>query len=650
MTVAGLALAFACATARAQSISTPDDSTPDDVLLRLSRAEGFLRIGKAEGAVRATSGLTWDGPHGQQVVRVLAWALFESGHHVELEQLLGDHDTQDPELRYLRGAAYLHQGHCRRGHRILRRLWQDEAQGIWALASLRALAVSPCKPALYGTQAGEIITAQISPPAFSSRSEAMEVGPLLERLITQVPPNGLLRAEIEHALGVYQLRRDAFGQAVEHLSRALHHSHGAGDLQVAILLHLAQAERHRGNYVRAMTLFDTVIAKGTPAQVYLAHGFAGQMAIENRRYDQAKRRFIAQLAENPVGPLRLSALWGLGWIHYRTGALRKARRFFLSLRDEQPFGERAPAALYWGARALAEGGDREAARREMAALWQRFPLDYYAFRARAYLASTQPSTVTAEPLPSPHHPQALACATAAKAGMARRTRRLIQRAVQTSLGDFGYADLQNLETLARQHGAPQAARRLARARQLRFPHQDTDALETLRGLFASPHVGQIAEEARRQTIPEALLVALARQESAFAANAVSPSGALGLMQLMPRTATALLRENDAHKSVTVAEILDPPTNITLGATYFRRLLRAFSGRIEYALAAYNAGPGATTRWREMVGDLPADIFVEELPYAETRAYVRRVLYWMNAYQYAQTTWPASLALESQPSR
>jgi soluble lytic murein transglycosylase len=55
------------------------------------------------------------------------------------------------------------------------------------------------------------------------------------------------------------------------------------------------------------------------------------------------------------------------------------------------------------------------------------------------------------------------------------------------------------------------------------------------------------------------------------------------------------------------------------------MLRSFDRRVEYALAAYNAGPGAVTRWRQARGDLPVDIFVEEIPYAETRTYVSRVL-------------------------
>ena len=63
------------------------------------------------------------------------------------------------------------------------------------------------------------------------------------------------------------------------------------------------------------------------------------------------------------------------------------------------------------------------------------------------------------------------------------------------------------------------------------------------------------------------------------------------------------------------------------------MLRAFRGRVEYALAAYNAGPGAVTRWRQTHGDLPADIFVEEIPYEETRDYVRRILSGVRTFRY-----------------
>lgn len=113
----------------------------------------------------------------------------------------------------------------------------------------------------------------------------------------------------------------------------------------------------------------------------------------------------------------------------------------------------------------------------------------------------------------------------------------------------------------------------------------------------------IRAAAERAGVDPALVAAVAKAESGFRADAGSPAGARGLMQLMPSTAAGL----------GVTDILDPAQNLDAGARYLRAQLDRFGGDVRLALAAYNAGPGAVTRY----GGVP--------PYQETQTYVTRVM-------------------------
>jgi soluble lytic murein transglycosylase len=128
-----------------------------------------------------------------------------------------------------------------------------------------------------------------------------------------------------------------------------------------------------------------------------------------------------------------------------------------------------------------------------------------------------------------------------------------------------------------------------------------------------------------------LLQALMREESALDPKALSWAGALGLTQLMPSTAQAVARQLKLKK-VTTQSLLEPDVNIKLGAHYLGSLIKGFSGHTPFAVGGYNAGPNAINRWRAERPGMPLDAWVEEVPIAETRGYIKRVLRSYNTYQ------------------
>src|SRR5690606_17147576 len=122
----------------------------------------------------------------------------------------------------------------------------------------------------------------------------------------------------------------------------------------------------------------------------------------------------------------------------------------------------------------------------------------------------------------------------------------------------------------------------------------------------------------------ALSFALIRAESAWQPDARSHANAYGLMQLLPATGKSMAQQLGVPWRGT-STLLDPALNIRLGSRYLARQVARFDGNPWLATAAYNAGPTPVQRWLADRGTLPADAFIETIPYGETRDYVARVL-------------------------
>lgn len=150
--------------------------------------------------------------------------------------------------------------------------------------------------------------------------------------------------------------------------------------------------------------------------------------------------------------------------------------------------------------------------------------------------------------------------------------------------------------------------------------------------FPLPLKRTFSQMAQERTMNTSLLYAISRQESALYPLAQSPVGARGLMQLMPATA----RETASKLGVPYRneqQLFDPAMNIRLGSAYLKRLLDVYDGNRILAAAAYNAGPGRVKRWRDQSTNKPMDVWVESIPYKETRNYVQNVLSFDLIYQH-----------------
>ena len=142
--------------------------------------------------------------------------------------------------------------------------------------------------------------------------------------------------------------------------------------------------------------------------------------------------------------------------------------------------------------------------------------------------------------------------------------------------------------------------------------------------FPMAHRSSIVNAAKAREIHPSWVFAITRQESGFMADARSPVGATGLMQLMPATAKETARRFDIPLS-SPRQVLNPNVNIQLGAAYLSQIYGQFNGNRVLASAAYNAGPGRVRQWLKNAEHLPFDVWVENIPFDETRQYVQNVL-------------------------
>ncbi len=147
--------------------------------------------------------------------------------------------------------------------------------------------------------------------------------------------------------------------------------------------------------------------------------------------------------------------------------------------------------------------------------------------------------------------------------------------------------------------------------------------------FPLAYQDEITRFSFKHGINPAWAFGIMRQESIYVTDIRSSAGATGLMQLMPATARAMARKVGRGSSFAIT---DPETNIDLGTAYLSEMLEDFDGNYVLATAAYNAGPGRSRAWQHLV-ELPADIWIERIPFQETRKYVKRVMEYMVVFDW-----------------
>jgi len=283
-------------------------------------------------------------------------------------------------------------------------------------------------------------------------------------------------------------------------------------------------------------------------------------------------------------------------------------------------GPQRTGARFWLGKVTLARGDSAQARTIWIALAREDSLGYYGVRARRE-TGLPPLSFAPALLPLPTPPSAVS------AGLARIDTLLLaglDSAAQAEVRVVLARPPQDLDVLLAWseglglRGYGSAAVRLGWQAALQAPGDP----RVLRAIFPWPNRTAVEAEAEEFGVDALLLAAIVRQESVFDVEALSPAGARGLAQLLPSTAALTARGLDV--TFYPAWITVPDLNLHLGAAHLAELLRRF-GRLDAAVAAYNAGPSPVRRWLERDGAADPDRFIELIPYPETRGYLRSVL-------------------------
>jgi len=344
----------------------------------------------------------------------------------------------------------------------------------------------------------------------------------------------------------------------------------------------------------------------------------GDMLADRGDWTGAARWFSELIARYP-GDLRAS----LARFRLAAEALHDSLRDSAAALFQAEVAAGAPErmnARFWLGKLALSGGDSAAARATWLALAREDSVGYYGLRARRELHLAPLRIAAASlPVPSPAVTASLGTIdTLLLAGLDTAA----QAEVRAILGRAPQQDLDALLALSdglAARGFGPAAVRLGWQAALKAPNDP----RVLRAIFPWPNRSAVEAEAAEFGVDPLLLVAIVRQESVFDAQASSPAGARGLAQLLPGTAALTARGLDVTfypEWITV-----PDLNLHLGAAHLQELLQRFGGRVEAAAAAYNAGTTPVTRWLSQPRAADPDVFIELIPYQETRGYVRAVL-------------------------
>ena len=379
---------------------------------------------------------------------------------------------------------------------------------------------------------------------------------------------------------------------------------------------------------RALTGLEAVAGTGAEADKAEALYLKALVLEDLNRDPEAITAYRAVVAQFPTREAAAASLWRLGWLAYGKRDAQGAQKSWARLAALPSAGAYRMPALYWTGRAREQAGGGEAAELYNQILSEA-PRSYYGMLAAGRLGRAREGGVAGQIALPPEPRDALTDDSGLARVVLLRRINLIDAAA-SELEDAVQGAASDPVRLYGMAGVYVEAERYHMALRIMRRHFQTLASTgdpTLPRAFWEmfyPYAwrDEMREAAQRRGIDPYLVAAVVREESSYYPRATSPVGARGLMQLMPATARLMAPTGDLE---------DPGFNIELGTRFLAGLMREFNDP-RLALAAYNAGPNRVRQWLSTRRSDDIEAFVEQIPFDETRLYVKKVVLSWDEYR------------------
>jgi peptidoglycan lytic transglycosylase len=369
-------------------------------------------------------------------------------------------------------------------------------------------------------------------------------------------------------------------------------------------------------------------------------------------YPKAIDNLRAAIAANDLGNDGEN-LWTLGWTIFLAGHNDEALRTFDDYLKRYPDADYTSNALFWSGKILDKLGRTAERDAKWRALIDQYPFGYFSYRARELSGSVAPAILpavhgavpgesdagriagatqkpAATPFPdidaqlaSANDPRIEAVRELEAIGLLRDAAIEMKRVTAAHPDNLGLQ--YRLADLYVEGGEPFKANGILQRNFRDFVrHGGANVPQRFwEILYPLKYWDAYQAAAAKQNLDPYVLVAITRQESGFEPSTVSNAGAVGLMQIMPAEAASIASKASLPPPSREA-LFDPKTNIEIGAAEFAQKLALMHGNLILAIAAYNAGEDAVGRWLAATPVDDTDLFIEAIPYADTRLYVKTV--------------------------